>query len=87
MGTRSKLGGLLLQQKKYDQAEPLLLSACQGMAQRQDSGSILGKIRRREAVERVVQLYEETGKTKEAAEWKQKLAELNQAESDKGAGP
>jgi tetratricopeptide (TPR) repeat protein len=85
--TRSKLGGLLLQQKEYDQAEPLLLSAYEGITRQADSGSSRGKGRRKEAVARLVQLYEETGKTKEATEWKQKLAELSDAGSEKASGP
>ena len=60
----------------------LLLSAYEGMTRQADSGSSRGKGRRKEAVERLVQLYEETGKTKEATEWKQKLAELELAESN-----
>jgi len=80
LDARSKLGVILAQQKKYDQAEPLLLSAYAGMTRQEDSGSYVGKGRRKVAVEHLVQFYEETGKTKEAAEWKQKLAELEPAE-------
>ena len=37
--TRSMLGGLLLGQKKYEEAEPLLLAGYEGMKERENSDS------------------------------------------------
>jgi serine/threonine protein kinase len=73
--TRAMLGATLLGQKKYDEAEPLLLSGYQGLTKRE------GAIRDRrkvltETLENLVQLYTATSRPDEAAQWKQKLAGL-----------
>ena len=73
---QSLLGGCLLGQKKVAEAEPLLLSGYEGMKQREDKIPVPGKPRLKEALQRLVQLYEATGRTDQAAAWKQKLAEL-----------
>lgn len=78
---RSVLGGCLLGQKKYAEAEPLLLSAYEGMKQREAKIPAVGKPRLKEALERLVQLYDATGRSDQAAEWKQKLAAFEKAES------
>jgi len=75
---RSMLGGSLLGQKKYAEAEPLLLSGYEGMKQREDKIPAYGKSRLKESLERLVQLYEETGRSDQAAPWKQKLEQLDQ---------
>jgi eukaryotic-like serine/threonine-protein kinase len=77
----SLLGASLAGQKKYADAEPLLLQGCQGLQQRQASMSPYLNATRRvtESLARLVQLYDACGKTVEAAEWKQKLAEFEQA--------
>jgi hypothetical protein len=72
--TRSLLGGSLLGQKKYDEAEPLIVSGYEGMKAREAKIPPLGKPRFTEAAERVVRLYEEWGKKDEAARWRPKLA-------------
>ncbi len=77
--TQSLLGGALLGQKKYADAEPLLLQGYQGMKERQDKIPPQGKVRLTEALERLVQLYEATGKKDEAAKWRKELEELKQA--------
>ncbi len=71
---RSMLGGSLLGQKKYAEAEPLLLSGYEGLKQREDKIPAAGSIYPRQALQRLVQLYEETGRPKLAAEWKKQLA-------------
>jgi len=76
---QSLLGGCLLGQEKYEEAEPLLLSSYEGMRQRKDTIPAAGKTRLNEALERLVQLYEAWGKPEQAAEWKQKLAEFEKA--------
>jgi hypothetical protein len=78
--TRSLLGGSLLGQKKYAEAEPLLRSGYEGMKVREDEMPAAGTIRLVQALERLVQLYEDTARPDEAAQWKQKLAEFDKAE-------
>ena len=71
--TQSLLGGALLGQKKYADAEPLLLKGYQGMKERQASIPPVGQPRLKEALERLVQLYEVTGNSKEEARWRREL--------------
>ncbi|MCL4789439.1 MAG: serine/threonine-protein kinase [Verrucomicrobia bacterium] len=75
---RSLLGGALLGQKKFAEAEPLLLSGYEGMKHPEEKIPPAGKTRPREALERIVQLYTDCDKPAQAAEWKQKLANLDQ---------
>src|SRR5262249_39997348 len=79
--TRSMLGGSLLGQKKYAEAEPLLLAGYKGMKQREEKIPPQGKVRLTEALERLVQLYEATGNTDKAAEWRENLAVSKSAKS------
>ena len=80
---RAMLGGSLLGQKNYAEAEPLLLSGYEGMKQREDKIPTPGKPRLRETLQRLVLLYETTGRADQAAAWKQKLAEFEKAESER----
>jgi serine/threonine protein kinase len=68
----SLLGACLLGQKDYEQAEKHLLAGYAGIRQR--AGSV------RATIERLIQLYEATGRPEQAAEWKQKLQEMGQSE-------
>ncbi len=68
--TQSMLGRALLGQKKYADAEPLLLAGYEGMKQRQKTIPPAGMIRLPEAARRLVQLYEATDKKDEAARWR-----------------
>ncbi len=77
--TRSRLGGALSEEKKYAEAEPLLLSGYEGMKQRESKISPQDKPRIKEALERLAQLYENTSRPTEAAEWKRKLAEFGKS--------
>jgi tetratricopeptide (TPR) repeat protein len=85
---KSMLGGSLLGQKKYAEAEPLLLSGYEGLKQREDKIAVgsSGRLPRwrfpadskpwlKEALRRLVQLYEATGRPDQAAEWKKTLEE------------
>ncbi len=72
--TKSMLGAALLGQKNYAGAEPLLLAGYQGMKQREAKMPVPKKILLNEALERLVQLYEATGKQDTANEWQKKLA-------------
>ncbi len=80
--TRALLGGALLDQKRYPEAAPLLLAGYAGMKQREDKIPSLGKPRLKEALQQLVQLYEATGPSDQAAQWKQKLRELDSAVAD-----
>jgi len=70
--TQSLLGGALLAQKKYADAEPLLLAGYEGMKQREAQATAASKIRLSEALERLVQLYDATGRKGQADEWRKK---------------
>ena len=72
--TRSLLGGSLLGQKKFAEAEPLIVSGYEGMKAREARIAQPGKPRLIEAAERVVKLYEAWDKKDKAAEWRAKLA-------------
>ena len=76
---RSLLGSILLAQNNYAEAEPLLVSGYEGMKQGQDKIPARSKPRLKEPLERLVRLYEATGRGEKAAECRQKLAELDQA--------
>ena len=69
---QSLLGGSLLAQGRTAEAEPLLVNA----AERIQPISRLA-YRRREAIDRVIALYEATGRHGEAARWRRELAELD----------
>jgi hypothetical protein len=71
--TKSLLGAALLGQKKYADAEPLLLAGYEGMKQRQDKIPANSKVRLPEAIERLVRLYEALDKKDDAAKWRKEL--------------
>ena len=73
--TKSLLGGVLLGQKKYADAEPLLLSGYEGIKRREAKLCPQDKIRLTEATQRLVQLYETWDKKDKATEWRKKLPE------------
>ena len=77
--TQVLLGGALLSQKKYADAEPMLVAGYEGMNQREAKIPAQGKVRLTEALERLVQLSEETGRPGEAAKWRQELTALRAA--------
>ncbi len=66
--TRSMLGASSLGQKKFAEAEPLLLAGYQGMKAREARIPAAGKVRLAEAGERIVRLYEAWGKKDKADE-------------------
>src|SRR5207245_9755299 len=79
--TKSVLGGSLLGQKKYVEAEPLLLAGYEGMKQREETIPPQGKVRLTEAVQRLVEFYEVTGKTDRSDGWRRKLPAARTATS------
>jgi tetratricopeptide (TPR) repeat protein/tRNA A-37 threonylcarbamoyl transferase component Bud32 len=80
--THALLGGALLGQKKYAEAEPLLVHGYQGMKQRVAKIPPASKNRLTEALTRLVQLHEATGKSDEAAKWRKEL-DASKTGSDK----
>jgi hypothetical protein len=77
LNTRSLLGGALLDQKKYADAEPLLLAGYEGLKKHEAETLPPGRVRLPEALERLVQFYEATGKKDQAARWRQVRDEQN----------
>jgi tetratricopeptide (TPR) repeat protein len=71
---RSLLGGALLGQKKYADAEPLLLAGYEGMKTREAKIPRIGKPRLPEAANRLVELYDAVGKPDKAAAWRAERA-------------
>jgi tetratricopeptide (TPR) repeat protein len=71
--SKSLLGGALLGQKKYGEAESLLLQGYEGMKAREQTIPPPGKPRLPEALERLIQLYEAQDKPAEVQKWRQEL--------------
>ncbi len=69
---RSLLGGCLTAQKKFADAEPLLLESFQALQAAQ--GVPPGRLH--QAADRIIRLYEAWDKKAEAEEWRKKLAGL-----------
>lgn len=66
---KSMLGGALLGQKKYTEAEPLLVQGYEGMKQNLKTIPELGKDRFKEALDRLINLYAATNKSSELEKW------------------
>jgi tetratricopeptide (TPR) repeat protein len=79
---RGTLGRCLFGQKRYKDAEPLLLSGCEGL--RKHAAEIPGDWRPRASadLECLVQLYDTTGRPDLAGEWR-----MTRQEFDQHAGP
>jgi eukaryotic-like serine/threonine-protein kinase len=78
--TKSQVGAALLGQKKYAEAEPLLVAGYNGMKQREATILPEGKPRLSEALERLVQFYEVTNRPDEVARWRRELEARRAAE-------
>lgn len=74
--TKSLLGEALLDQGKYGEAEPLLVSAYEGMKEREGTIPPQERPSLIKALKRVVKLYEKWGKEDEAVKWRKKLVSL-----------
>ncbi len=70
---KSMLGEALLDQKRYAEAEPLLLSGYEGMKQREDTIPPQDRHRLTSALQRLVHLYEAWGKQDKAAQWQKEM--------------
>ncbi len=71
--TESLLGEALLQQRKFAEAEPLLLSGYEEMLRHKDEIPPQDRPRLIKALERVVKLYEAWGKDEKAMRWRKDL--------------
>jgi tetratricopeptide (TPR) repeat protein len=69
--TQSLLGGALLGQKKYADAEPLLLKGYEGMKAREKAIPEQGEIRIPEALDRLIKLYTATNKPDEVKKYQE----------------
>jgi hypothetical protein len=78
--TQSLLGGALLGQKKYAEAEPLLLQGNEGMKTREQTipkqGG--GELRIPKALDRLIELYTAANKPDEAKKWQAERAKYPQ---------
>jgi eukaryotic-like serine/threonine-protein kinase len=74
---QSMLGGALLGQKKYADAEPLLLKGYEGMKARETTIPTTGESERltAQAIDRLVELYTVTNKPDEVKKWRVERAE------------
>ena len=72
--TRSVLGGALLGQKRYDEAEPLLRAGYEGMTRRADKIPLRNRVCLREALDRLIAFAEATNQADDAKAWKDERA-------------
>jgi hypothetical protein len=77
----SLLGGALLGQQKYADAEPLLLKGYEGMKAREKTISARGNTRLPEALDRLIELYTETSQPDEVTKWQAERAKYPPAAS------
>ena len=75
---RSRLGGSLLGQKKYVEAEPFLVQGYEGL--KKPNARVPPNLEPllAEALQRVVRLYDAWGKPNEAAKWRKELEALDE---------
>ena len=71
--TKSTLGEALLDQRKFAEAEPLLLAGYEGLKEREDSIPPESRNRLTKALERLAKLYELWGREETAARWRDEL--------------
>jgi tetratricopeptide (TPR) repeat protein/tRNA A-37 threonylcarbamoyl transferase component Bud32 len=69
----SLLGGVLLGECQYIDAEPLIVAGYEGMKARAGRMTVPEQIRLREAAERVIRLFEASGRLARAVAWKVRL--------------
>ena len=70
---QSMLGESLAGQRKYPEAEPLLLSGYQGIVKREGAIPEDDRVEVETALDQIGQLYQDWGKAEQAAEWRAKL--------------
>jgi hypothetical protein len=69
------LGGALLGQEKYADAEPLLVQGYAGLKEREAAIPKHAKVSLTQALERLVQLFDARGNRSEVARWRKELEE------------
>ena len=77
--TQSMLGGALLGQKKYADAEPLLLKGYEGMKHREKTIPPPSATRLPESLDRLIELSAATNKPDEATKWRAERAKYPEA--------
>ncbi len=70
---QSMLGASLAGQKKFSEAEPLLVSGYEGIVRFEPTMPLAERSNLRDARERLIQLYRDWGKPDKVAEWRVKL--------------
>ena len=70
---QSMLGASLAGQKKYVEAEPLLVSGYQGMIERLEYIPAERRLDLEETGNQILSLYQNLGKPQKAAEWREKV--------------
>lgn len=76
---RGLVGVILLERKKYAEAESFLLSAYDGLKQREDTIPAIYRHLLNGPIRQLVRLYEATGQPEKAKEWRAKLPTLARA--------
>jgi hypothetical protein len=71
--TMSQLGAALVEQKRYAQAEPLLVQGYEGLKAREAKMSVPARRHVSGAAARIVPFYEAWGKPDKAEEWRKRL--------------
>jgi serine/threonine protein kinase/tetratricopeptide (TPR) repeat protein len=77
--TRSLLGGALVGLQRYAESEQFLVSGYEGMKKRSEKIPAESQVNLREALQRLVRLYDATSQTNQAAEWKKRFEEFERA--------
>jgi serine/threonine protein kinase/tetratricopeptide (TPR) repeat protein len=72
--TQSMLGAAFLGQKKYAEAEPLLLQGYEGLKAREKTIPPAGAIRLPEAIDRLIDFYDATEQRENAQKWRSERA-------------
>jgi len=84
--TKSMLGGALVGQKKFQEAEPLVVEGYSGMKARAAQIPPAAQPRLADAIRRLVDLYTAWGKPDKTAKWR-KESESLQSSNDEGNNP
>ena len=79
LNTKSMLGGALLGQKKYTEAEPLLLKGYNGLRQREKTIPPQGLVRLPEALDRLVEFSAATDRPDDVKKWRAERAKYPEA--------
>ena len=77
------LGAVLSGQQKYAEAESYLLSAYEGLKQREATLPGYGRPYLRNVLQRLAEFYSVLNRTNQAAEWNQKLVAFDRAAGEK----